>query len=215
MSVIQLEPVILFDANMYIVDGDKPVLVDSGTGFKAEANIEAIMKILDGRELEAIVLTHRHFDHVGGAAAIAAATGAKIYAGEADAVPLREGDSASTMGLEFGGTIPEMDVIGLHEGDIIETGTHKLRVMETPGHTIGSICLLDEVEGALITGDTLFVNGVGRFDLPTASRKELVRSVRRLQETPAKSMHPGHGPVFHGDPREQAALGLRMLGEML
>jgi len=213
MSIQQLEPVILFDANMYIIDGENPILVDCGTGFKVEKNISFILDFLQGRSLQAIVLTHRHFDHVGGAAAIADVTGAIICAGDGDAEPLRQGDSASTLGTDFGGSIPSLSVKSLHEGDNLETGDHTLRVMETPGHTIGSISLYDEANRILITGDTLFVNGVGRFDVPTASRENLVGSLRRLHALPAEHMLPGHGPTFQGKVSDQAANGLKMLGE--
>lgn len=213
MSIKQLEPVILFDSNMYIIDGEKPILVDCGTGFKVEKNIAAILDHLDGRRLQAIVLTHRHFDHVGGAAAISRATGATLYAGEADAVPLRAGDSKSTLGTDFGGSIPSLDVIGLKDGDVLDTGLHILQVVATPGHTIGSISLHEKATKTIICGDTLFVNGVGRYDVPTSSREDLVGSLRRLHALQAEHMYPGHGPSFHGRVSEQTAIGLMMLGE--
>jgi glyoxylase-like metal-dependent hydrolase (beta-lactamase superfamily II) len=213
MSMKQLEPVILFDANMFIVKGDRPILVDCGTGFKVDKNIAAILDILDGRKLQAIVLTHRHFDHVGGAAAISQATGATLYAGEEDAVPLRAGDSKSTLGTDFGGSIPPMDVKGLKDGDVLDTGSHTLEVIATPGHTIGSISLYERATKTIICGDTLFVNGVGRYDVPTSSREDLVESLRRLHALQAEHMYPGHGPAFHGKVSEQTSIGLMMLGE--
>lgn len=213
MSIYQLEPVLLFDANMYIVDGERPILVDTGTGFKVETTIHSINKILQGRKLHAIVLTHRHFDHVGGAMEVVKVTGAKLYAGAEDAAPLRAGDSASTLGVDFGGRIDPMPINDLHEGDLLETGTHTLRVIRTPGHTIGAICLYDDKSKDLISGDTLFVNGIGRYDVPTSSRKDLVESLRKLQRLPAEAMYPGHGPVYKGKVSDQAVYGLRMLGE--
>lgn len=215
MSIYQIEPVLLFDANMFIIDGDRPLLVDAGTGFKIDSTIASVEKILKGRKLEGIILTHRHFDHVGGAMAVSEATGAKLYAGVGDAAPLRAGDSESTMGVEFGGRIDPMPIIDLHDGDVVETGTYTLKVISTPGHTIGSICLYDDISKSLISGDTLFVSGIGRYDLPTASRTDLVESLRKLYRLQAQALYPGHGPDFKGNVSDLAVNGLRMLGERI
>lgn len=215
MTIYQLEPVILFDANMFIIDGEKPILVDAGTGFKVETTISSINKILQGRKLHSIVLTHRHFDHVGGAMAVAEATGAKLYAGTEDAIPLRAGDSKSTLGVDFGGRIDPMPINDLHEGDILETGSHTIKIIKTPGHTIGSICLYDEESKELISGDVLFVNSIGRYDVPTSSRTDLVESLRKIHRLHAKVMYPGHGPIYKGEVSDMAAYGLKMLGEAI
>jgi Zn-dependent hydrolases, including glyoxylases len=214
MAITQLEPAILFDSNIFLVTGERTVLIDAGTGFKVEETIKEIKRILGGRKLDVVVITHRHYDHVGGLRGIIKEFSPKVYAGSLDAVPLREGDSESTMGTSFGGTIDEMDVEDLREGDVIDLKDHRLLVIETPGHTSGSISLSDQVTGALFTGDTVFTDGIGRFDLPTASRDQLVASLQRLSGMDIHGFYPGHGPSVKEGGREYIERGLRMMEGM-
>ena len=215
MAITQLEPAILFDSNIFLVTGERTVLIDTGTGFKVEETIKEIKKILGGRKLDIVVITHRHYDHVGGLRGIIKEFSPKVYAGTFDAVPLREGDSESTMGTSFGGTIDEMEVEDLNDGDIIDLKDHKLLVIETPGHTSGSISLSDQVTGAMFTGDTVFTDGIGRYDLPTASRDRLVMSLQRLSGMDIHGFYPGHGPSVPEGGKEYVERGLRMMEGML
>jgi len=215
MAITQLEPAILFDSNIFLVTGEKTVLVDTGTGFKVEGTIKEIKRVLGGRKLDIVVITHRHYDHVGGLRGIIKEFSPKVYAGTFDAVPLREGDSESTMGTSFGGTIDETDVEDLKDGDVIDLKDHKLLVIETPGHTSGSISLSDQVTGALFTGDTVFTDGIGRYDLPTASRDQLVASLQRLSGMDIHGFYPGHGPSVPEGGKEYIERGLRMMEGML
>ena len=215
MAIIQLEPAILFDSNIFLVTGERTVLIDTGTGFKVEETVKEIKRILGGRGLDAVVITHRHYDHVGGLRGLIKEFSPKVYAGTLDAVPLREGDSESTMGTSFGGTIDEMDVEDLKDGDVIDLKDHKLLVIETPGHTSGSISLSDQVTGALFTGDTVFTDGIGRYDLPTASRDQLVASLQRLSGMDIHGFYPGHGPSVPEGGKEYVERGLRMMEGML
>ena len=212
MTIEQLEPAVLFDSNIYLLTGDKTLLIDTGTGFQVKETIASLRKLLDGRELDIVILTHRHYDHVGGLAAIIEEFRPEVYAGAADAVPLREGDSESTMGTAFGGSIPKMDVDDLMDGDVIDIGAHRLRVIDTPGHTSGSISLIDMVTGSLFTGDVIFVDGVGRSDLPTSSRMQLVESLRKLMNLDIDGFYPGHGPCVRKGGKEYIERGLNVIG---
>ena len=213
MTIVQLESALLYDANMYVIIGsEKTALIDTGTGFQVDASIISLKKVLDGRSLDYVFITHRHYDHVGGLGKIIKEFSPIVYAGEADAVPLREGDSESTMGTKFGGKIEPMKVVGLKEGDKFSMGGHRLVAMETPGHTIGSICLYDEITGALFTGDTVFVDGVGRTDLLTASSEQLKSSLKKLRNIDCNGFYPGHGPALKKGGNEQIEKGLRAMG---
>ena len=212
MAIIQLEPAVLFDSNIYLLIGSKTVRVDTGTGFQVKDTIASLRKHLNGRSLDIVVISHRHYDHVGGLAAIIDEFKPIVYAGRDDAVPLREGDSESTMGTAFGGTIPKMDVKDLKDGDVIDIGEHKLMVIDTPGHTSGSISLLDTMTGALFTGDVVFIDGVGRYDLPTASKQQLVESLQKLMNLDINGFYPGHGPSVSKGGKEYIAKGLNTLG---
>jgi len=212
MTIEQVELVQLYDSNMYLIGGDRTVLVDTGMGFQVDETIVHIKRMLNGRKLDIVILTHRHYDHVGGANAIVKEFGSVVYVGKDDSQPLRDGDRASTLGAEFGGELEKMDVNDLNEGDVIDIGAHRLRVIATPGHTVGSISLFDEVTGALFTGDTVFIGGVGKWTLPTSSMEALIASLRKLNELKINGLYPGHGPYVPKGGNEHIVNGLKMMG---
>ncbi|MBQ3668424.1 MAG: MBL fold metallo-hydrolase [Clostridia bacterium] len=175
------------EANCYILD--RRIMIDPGDGigelerFIAEENAQ----------IEAIVLTHGHFDHILGAAHIKKLTHAKIYIGAEDAECLKDEDACCVLPYSTTPFEPaEPDAI-LSEGDI-EIASLPFRVMLTPGHTKGGICLISDASKLVFTGDTLFARGFGRTDLRGGSTKELYRSLMRLLELPGDYYaYPGHG----------------------
>ena len=153
---------------------------------------DRILEALDGRHVAAIVLTHRHFDHIGAVCDVAAATGAPVLCHEADADAVCDpsGNLSDWMGVPL--ALPPVDRRLVH-GDRIEAGTLVLTVLHTPGHTQGSICLLGP--GHLFSGDTMFASGFGRTDLPTGSMDDLRRSFADVLDAlpDDTTVHPGHG----------------------
>jgi len=144
-----------------------------------------------GLRVTHIINTHCHADHVAGNAAVKAATHANICIHKDDATRLGAMTN-SAMARMFGGRgSPKADV-RLDDGDVIAIGSTGLQVIHTPGHTPGGICLYHD--GHLITGDTLFVNGVGRTDLPGGSAALLIASIRdKIFTLPADTIiWPGH-----------------------
>ena len=213
MTIEQVEQAQLFDSNIYLISSArKTALVDSGIGFQSDEVTSSVRRMLSGRKLDILILTHRHYDHVGGANAVIREFGPKVYAGKDDAPPLREGDRASTLGTQFGGPLEPMDVEDLGDGDIIDMGEHRLRVISTPGHTVGSISLFDEMTGALFTGDTVFVGGVGKWTYPTGSSEQLISSLKKLSGLKINGFYPGNGPALPDGGSEHIINGLRMMG---
>ena len=213
MTIQQIEPALLYDSNIYLVSGSKGVaLIDTGTGFQSGLMMDRITAALDGRDLDHIILTHRHFDHVGGVSSVISRYRPRIYAGSSDASPLRAGDSESTLGTVFGGHIEPMDIIDLNEGDKIDLGEHRLVCIETPGHTIGSICILDEITGSLFSGDTFMVGSVGNYSHPTGSAEMLVNSLRKLMDVEFDGLYPGHGPFVRSNGKQFLLGALHIMG---
>jgi hydroxyacylglutathione hydrolase len=191
---------VAYDSNVYLLEADDPIVVDTGTGRYVDSALEEIAKIVPLKSVGRIVLTHSHYDHIGGAEAMSKATGAKIYLHEAEAEPLRAGDMSLTISRMFDKGIGELDVEAVNEGQTIRCGSSELEVLHTPGHSPGSISLLDRKAKAAIVGDTVFCDGgVGRWDLPGGDLAELRSSLKRLRTLGLKSMYPGHGSYADGD----------------
>ncbi|MFP4169842.1 MAG: MBL fold metallo-hydrolase [Methanomassiliicoccales archaeon] len=202
-----------FDSNVYLVDGEDPFLVDTGTGRNHRFVLESLEKITDPGRIDRIVLTHRHYDHVGGAGGLRDELGATLHIHEVDAAPLREGDSEQTRSVSFGERMPSLEVESFQEGEVFSSGERTFRVLHTPGHSAGSVVLFDGSDGSLISGDTVFAGGVGRWDLPSGDYGELVHSLRKLRELDATDLYPGHGPCARGEARAHVQGALRCLGE--
>jgi len=137
-----------------------------------------------------VVNTHHHIDHSMGNKEMVRRTGAKIVIHEADASGLL--NTPRNMLEMFGAeSSPPADIL-VSDGQIIKIGNVSLRVIHTPGHTPGGMCLY--MEGMVFTGDTLFVGSIGRTDFPGGSYPELERSIRnKLYALPGDTVvFPGH-----------------------
>jgi len=134
-----------------------------------------------GLTVEAILLTHGHFDHVGGVKEIAAETGCKVYLHEAD---------LSMPPMMTAGPLYYTHTYG--EGDQLTLAGLTIGVLHTPGHTPGSVCLV--ADNSLFSGDTLFQGSCGRTDLPGGNTLTILQSLRRLAAMEANLwVYPGHG----------------------
>lgn len=159
-------------------------------------NIDDILAILQKHSLrvKAIVITHAHIDHIGGAAKLKAATGAPVVMNASDQELYDHLDvQASWLGMEP----PSRTAIddAARDGDVLTLGPAEFRVLHTPGHTQGSISLWIPAENKLIAGDTLFRDSIGRTDLPGGNPRQILRSIEeKLLKLPEETVVvPGHG----------------------
>ena len=177
----------VYSTNCYLIydeKSQKAVLIDPAV-YDAK-----IMDVISskGLSLEYIILTHGHFDHILGANTFREKTGAKIAAHELETEYLENPDKSMS-----GGETISADIL-LKENDILTFGDISFKVIHTPGHTKGSCCLVCESEKVMFSGDTLFKNGVGRYDLYGGKYNALMESLQKLKSIKEDyKIYPGHG----------------------
>ena len=173
-------PLGAYQTNCYIIHDDRAktcCVIDPG--YQPEVVLERVEDL--GLTVEAVLLTHGHFDHVGGVKDIAAETGCRVYLC---------GDDLCMPPQMTGGPLYHTDTYG--EGDTLYLAGLTISVIHTPGHTPGSVCLL--IGDAIFCGDTLFAGSCGRTDLPGGSHTALISSLHRLSGFRTDyRVYPGHG----------------------
>lgn len=178
MQVTRL-PLGVYQANCYVIHDDAATsccVLDPG------GEAKKVLELLSNRSLtlEAILLTHGHFDHVGAVKELHEATGCKVYLCAED---------LSLPAKWTAGALCYTDTYA--EGDVLELASLSIRVLHTPGHTAGSVCLM--AEDSIFTGDTLFAGSCGRTDLPGGDTDTLMASLGRLAKLEEDyTLYPGH-----------------------
>ncbi|MGA2132011.1 MAG: MBL fold metallo-hydrolase [Bryobacteraceae bacterium] len=157
--------------------------------------IEAILS-RHGLHVTAIVITHAHIDHIGGAQKLHASTGAPVYMNENDD---KLQDIMDLQAAWIGTRTPERTAIDnpLRDGDVLRAAGGEFQVLHTPGHTPGSVSLWLPSETKLVAGDTLFRDSIGRTDLPFGDGKQILRSIHgKYFGLPDETVVvPGHGAL--------------------
>lgn len=172
-------------SNIYLISGGRITIVDSGNGAEENRILPNLREIYSKTpSVSRTILTHSHFDHIGGLPELIEEFSTEIVIHGEEAAFLREVDGERIKEIEDGGEVV--------------AGDYTFKVLHTPGHSPGSICLYEGKNRFLFSGDTVFPNGFfGRCDLPLGNRKAMIQSLKRLKEMDIDIMLPGHGmPVF-------------------
>ena len=178
VNVVTL-PLGAYQTNCYIVSNageNTCIVIDPGY------ESEELRNALEGKSVAAVLLTHGHFDHVGGVRQLAEETDCRVYICPED--------------LSMPPQLTNGKILYTHtygEGDVLHLADLSLEIFHTPGHTPGSVCIA--VEDALFTGDTLFQDSCGRTDLPGGDWATIKNSLYRLSTLEKNyRVFPGHGP---------------------
>jgi hydroxyacylglutathione hydrolase len=206
-----------YECNSYLIKDIIWLLVDVGTGKNAEGLAKTISKEGGLGKVKKILMTHTHFDHAGGAAKMKELTQAELLVHPLEGNRISSGDMTVARACFFNETIRKFEWSPMDEGDVIDTGTAKFKILHLPGHSEGSIGLWEEESQSLISGDTVFSDGgIGRYDLPSGCLSELKESIERLDALGARNLYPGHGRTVLGRGSEHISMSLEMVrGGML
>jgi glyoxylase-like metal-dependent hydrolase (beta-lactamase superfamily II) len=192
----EILPVGLLQCNCSIFGDEQSreaIVIDPGDGEDLRAIQGALAK--HGLTVKAIIITHAHIDHIGGAAQLKKTTGAPVYMNENDQ-PLYDAldMQAGWLGMRTPGTT-KIDVAA-RDGDSLKAGHTEFLVMHTPGHTQGSLSIWIPAENKLVAGDTLFRDSIGRTDLPGGDGRQILRSIKDklLALDDSVTVICGHGP---------------------
>ncbi len=178
------------DTNTYVFGEKNVVVIDPSQG-----SFQLISDFLQkkGLKLQKIILTHSHWDHIADIALFKEKTEVPVFVHPLDAPNLEEPGADGLPNLLF---LEKMTPDGfLEEDQEIHIDTHTLKVIHTPGHSVGSICFYHEKEQLLFSGDTLFKGSIGNISFPTSNPEDMWNSLKKLAKLPASTrVFPGHGP---------------------
>ena len=180
-----------FGENMYILVDEKTkkcAVVDPG-GVK-----DKILNYIKSNslQLEYILLTHAHGDHIGAVNYIKSQTGAKVVAHSEEKELLLDNRKNLSYSMHCGPQEVDADIY-VNDKDKLDLGELRLSFIHTPGHTKGCMCI--RVNNEMFTGDTLFAGSIGRTDLYSGNYKQIEKSIKKLSKYEDNiNIHPGHGP---------------------
>ncbi|MFH2012055.1 MAG: MBL fold metallo-hydrolase [Pseudomonadota bacterium] len=184
------------NCNSYYLGGKMPTVIDSGLKHRVNHLLSFMQKDgIDTREIKLVINTHAHPDHY---------EGSQIFIDNGAMMTIHQEEDRFLRGLGvrlyrmFGMEVPDFKIdFYLKEGDL-ELGDNKLQIYHTPGHSPGSISIYWPEKKALITGDLIFDQGVGRTDFPGCDSKLLKENIERLSKLDVEYLLPGHGDIIVG-----------------
>ena len=187
-----------FQENCSIVWDDDALCAVVDPGY-IDAERNEIVALIERKNLKpvCILLTHAHFDHIYGVADFARTYNVPVYMSAKEAYTI-EHTNPYVCGL-YGLSLPEAPetFTPVNDGDVIEAGSLRFEVLETPGHSAGGVCYLERNEGILFSGDTIFAGAIGRTDHPGGDYDQMMKGIweKIMCLDGNTAIYPGHGPA--------------------
>ncbi|MBF0330042.1 MAG: MBL fold metallo-hydrolase [Nitrospirae bacterium] len=181
---------------IYLIRGKKRnILIDSGLPSESELIEQQLQELgLSKRDINIVILTHEHIDHIGGVPYFSAGTIIAAHSLAANKVELQ--DEFVLMSKAFSHSVDDFHIdIHLHHGTIIDLGGCVLQVLHTPGHCSGAICLYEPTSRVLFTGDTIFAGGTLGGIFPSGNISDYVLTLKQLSKLKINELYPGHGRI--------------------
>ena len=181
----------ILQANNYVVGDDKECII-----IDASAKLEDIKRVVNGRKVFGVFLTHGHWDHALKIDEIQKEFNCKVYLDENAISKLKNTNRSFYGEVLVNSQISIENFCFLKDKEILNFGNIKIEIIKTPGHTNCSLCfkVSDDINELIFTGDTLFENGIGRCDLPTGNFSDIKISVKKLLSLDKNlTVYPGHG----------------------
>jgi len=195
-------------SNIFLIKGKENILIDSGLEANAIFLKEQLKKIgLLPKDISFILFTHGHADHIGGAVLF---KNAEMFMSEFDGELVNEKDDEFTVASAFNQKFFPL-VNYFSENQVFNFNEFELEVIETPGHTKGGVCFFEKKKKILFSGDTLFNGTIGRYDLISSNKKELIESIEKLKKLDFDYLLAGHGKILNSNQKENLTFASELL----
>jgi len=198
-----------YGSNIFVLVGQKIALIDASTSNNSAELLSGLASLnIKPENVDFLLFTHGHADHFGCSKLFPKAE-KLMHAKDAEKMELR--DKAFSGSELFGEKeFPKIKSY-LSQNQSINLKPFNLKVIETPGHTAGSVCFIEEKQKFLFSGDTLFTGSCGRTDLPTGSTQQLVESLQKIAELAYETLLPGHGLILKENQKKNVSDVLKSL----
>lgn len=188
----------ILDANTYVIKDELTVLIDPGLeNYLGQRLKEMQDEGIDPKDIDVIAITHLHPDHCGATAALKEISGAKValHPLQVDYLDIMAEAALKFLGVGIAKKFSADCVLE----ERLSLGSTELKIIHTPGHSPGSICFYAKDKKSLICGDLVFVQGIGRTDLPLGDTEELRNSIESISALDTELLLPGHGTIIEGE----------------